>query len=139
MPVTLGELRTKPQIDATFSLARHKNFFQILASESFITNRRNGCVKIRKEERGLGSEEPISIPTMLRDISEAYPDVKHHKIVTINLIRFDNNFRLLPSKSSARDHGKRGLTRLTWRRFASWPELSSTSGSIAITPLPLSE
>ena len=28
-------------------------------------------MKLRREEAGLGSEEPISIPTMLKDISEA--------------------------------------------------------------------
>ena len=49
--------------------------FQILTAESYITNRRNGCVKLRREEHGLGSEEPISIPTMFRDIAEVYPEV----------------------------------------------------------------
>ena len=33
-------------------------------------------MKLRREEAGLGSEEPISIPTMLKDISEAYPEVR---------------------------------------------------------------
>ena len=36
-------------------------------------------MKLRREEAGLGSEEPISIPTMLKDISEAYPEVRIEK------------------------------------------------------------
>ena len=55
---------------------------QILPAEGFITNRRNGCVKLRREEAGLGSEEPISIPTMLKDISEAYPEVSEAERAT---------------------------------------------------------
>ena len=55
---------------------------QILPAEGFITNRRNGCVKLRREEAGLGSEEPISIPTMLKDISEAYPEVRKELMIT---------------------------------------------------------
>ena len=55
---------------------------QILPTEGFITNRRNGCVKLRREEAGLGSEEPISIPTMLKDISEAYPEVRRGLLIT---------------------------------------------------------
>ena len=54
---------------------------QILPAEGFITNRRNGCVKLRREEAGLGSEEPISIPTMLKDISEAYPEVRQELMI----------------------------------------------------------
>ena len=57
---------------------------QILPAEGFITNRRNGCVKLRREEAGLGSEEPISIPTMLKDISEAYPEVREGGMATDN-------------------------------------------------------
>lgn len=47
---------------------------QVLISDSFSTTRRNESVKVRHEDQGLGSEEPISIPTMFRDIYEAYPD-----------------------------------------------------------------
>ena len=57
---------------------------QILATDSYTTIRRNGAVKIRREEHGLGSEEPISIPTMLKDISEAYPDVSDWPIDSIH-------------------------------------------------------
>ena len=39
-------------------------------------------MKLRREEAGLGSEEPISIPTMLKDISEAYPEVSEAERVT---------------------------------------------------------
>ena len=37
-------------------------------------------MKLRREEAGLGSEEPISIPTMLKDISEAYPEVSEREL-----------------------------------------------------------
>ena len=50
--------------------------FQILpAAKDYTTTKRNGCVKLRKEESGLGSEEPISVPTLLQDAASAYPDV----------------------------------------------------------------
>ena len=50
--------------------------FQILpAAKDYTTTKRNGCVKLRKEESGLGSEEPISVPTLLQDAAAAYPDV----------------------------------------------------------------
>lgn len=48
---------------------------QILPAEDYTTSKRNGCVKLRKEEHGLGSEEPISVPTLLQDAAEAYPEV----------------------------------------------------------------
>ena len=38
-------------------------------------------MKLRREEAGLGSEEPISIPTMLKDISEAYPEVRKELMI----------------------------------------------------------
>ena len=54
-------------------------FFQILTgAKEYTTSKRNGCVKLRKEDSGLGSEEPISVPTLLQDAAAAYPDVSHH-------------------------------------------------------------
>ncbi|CAB4060694.1 ACSBG [Lepeophtheirus salmonis] len=53
---------------------------QILPAEEFSSTRRNGCVKLRKVEHGLGSEEPISVPTLLQNIAENYPDVVAFKI-----------------------------------------------------------
>ena len=50
-------------------------FLQILPAEEYTTSKRNGCVKLRKEDSGLGSEESISVPTLLTDAAEAYPDV----------------------------------------------------------------
>ena len=47
------------------------------AAKEYTTTKRNGCVKLRKEESGLGSEEPISVPTLLQDAAAAYPDVSH--------------------------------------------------------------
>ena len=52
--------------------------FQILPADGYTTSRRNGCVKLRKEEQGLGSEEPISVPTLLRETTDAYPEVKNN-------------------------------------------------------------
>jgi len=54
---------------------------QILpAAKEYTTTKRNGCVKLRKEESGLGSEEPISVPTLLQDAASAYPDVVALKV-----------------------------------------------------------
>ena len=65
------------RLPALMSFKWNNDFkLQILPADSYSTNRRNGCVKIRREENGLGSEESISIPTMFKDISEAYPDVR---------------------------------------------------------------
>ena len=59
------------------------NYFQILpAAKEYTTSKRNGCVKLRKEESGLGSEEPVSIPTLLEDAATAYPDVSRFEITT---------------------------------------------------------
>ena len=49
---------------------------QILPAEEYTTSKRNGCVKLRQEESGLGSEEPISVPTLLQDAAAAYPEVR---------------------------------------------------------------
>ena len=59
-------------------------FLQILPAEEYVTSRRNGCVKLRKEESGLGSEEPISVPTLLQDAAEAYPEVRIFDDLTKN-------------------------------------------------------
>ena len=39
---------------------------QVLPTTEYVTSRRNGPVKLRKDENGLGSEEPISIPSLLQ-------------------------------------------------------------------------
>ena len=62
-------------------------FFQILTgAKEYTTSKRNGCVKLRKEDSGLGSEEPISVPTLLQDAAAAYPDVSHHLCLFVFLI-----------------------------------------------------
>eukprot|EP00091_Calanus_sinicus_P012877 TRINITY_DN28782_c0_g1_i1.p1 TRINITY_DN28782_c0_g1~~TRINITY_DN28782_c0_g1_i1.p1 ORF type:complete len:175 (+),score=30.13 TRINITY_DN28782_c0_g1_i1:55-579(+) len=48
---------------------------QVLTATDFYTCRRNQAVKLRKEEQGLGAEQPISVPTMLQEVSERYPSV----------------------------------------------------------------
>ena len=39
---------------------------QVLAAMEFTTSIRNQAVKIRKDEHGLGPEEPLSVPTLLQ-------------------------------------------------------------------------
>ena len=51
------------------------NTAQVLTAAEFTTSIRNQAVKLRKEEHGLGSEEPLSVPTLLQEVSEAHPDV----------------------------------------------------------------
>ena len=60
--------KTQPKVELKF-------FFQILPADGYTTNRRNGSVKLRREDIGLGSEEPISVPTLLRETADAYPEV----------------------------------------------------------------
>lgn len=48
---------------------------QILASTEYTTSCRSKPVKLRKEEYGLGSEEPVSVPSLLEDVAESYPDI----------------------------------------------------------------
>jgi len=48
---------------------------QILAATDYTTTCRSKPVKLRKEEYGLGSEEPISVPALLEDVAESYPDI----------------------------------------------------------------
>ena len=58
-----------------------RELLQILPAEEYTTCKRNGCVKLRQEESGLGSEEPISVPTLLQDAAAAYPDVRTHLLL----------------------------------------------------------
>jgi hypothetical protein len=39
---------------------------QVLPATHYVTSRRNGPVKLRKDENGLGSEEPISVPSLIQ-------------------------------------------------------------------------
>ena len=48
---------------------------QVLTALEYTTSIRNQAVKLRKEEQGLGSEDPISVPTLLQEVSETHPDV----------------------------------------------------------------
>ena len=61
-----------------------RELLQILPAEEYTTCKRNGCVKLRQEESGLGSEEPISVPTLLQDAAAAYPDVRTHLLLLVN-------------------------------------------------------
>ena len=56
-------------------LQKQYNVFQVLTAMEYTTSIRNQAVKLRKEEHGLGSEDPISVPTLLQEVSEAHPDV----------------------------------------------------------------
>jgi len=55
--------------------SEHNGPDQVLTAMEFTTSIRNQAVKIRKEEHGLGSEEPLSVPTLLQEVSEAHPDI----------------------------------------------------------------
>ena len=48
---------------------------QVLTAMEFTTSIRNQAVKIRKEEHGLGSEEPLSVPTLLQVPPPPPPEV----------------------------------------------------------------
>ena len=43
--------------------------------EHYTTVRRNGAIKLRREEHGLASEEPISVPTLLEETAKVHPEV----------------------------------------------------------------
>ena len=63
------------------------DYFQILPADGYTTCRRNGSVKIRKEDQGLGCDEPISVPTLLRETTDAYPEVTVQiKIVSVKQV-----------------------------------------------------
>lgn len=65
--------------------AEHNGPDQVLASTEHTSSVRNHPVIIRKETVGLGAEEPLSVPSLLHQISEAYPEVtamKSRNIVT---------------------------------------------------------
>jgi len=55
--------------------AEHNGPNQVLNATEYLTSRRNASVKLRKEETGLGAEEPVSVPSLLQDVAEAYPEV----------------------------------------------------------------
>jgi len=65
--------------------AEHNGPDQVLGAADFTSSVRNKAVTIRREEAGLGAEEPLSVPSLLQQISDAYPDVtamKARDIVT---------------------------------------------------------
>ena len=66
-------IKAKPK--SHFNIFHISYFLQFLPAEEYTTSKRNGCVKLRKEESGLGSEEPLSVPTLLQDAAAAFPDV----------------------------------------------------------------
>ena len=50
-------------------LGANTKFFisdQVQPAENYFTSERTGSVKLRMSEKGLGSELPISIPTLLQ-------------------------------------------------------------------------
>lgn len=47
---------------------------QVLQADAYYTHTRSGCVKIRKEENGLASEEPVSVPSLLCETAKVYPE-----------------------------------------------------------------
>jgi len=53
----------------------HNGPDQVLPATEYLTSRRNLAVRLRKEETGLGAEDPVSVPSMLQDIAERYPEV----------------------------------------------------------------
>ena len=46
--------------------SEHNGPDQVLTAQDYTASVRNQAVKLRKEETGLGSEEPISVPTLLQ-------------------------------------------------------------------------
>lgn len=72
MTFTLWWITPLPVVDCHLIL-------QILPADEYTTTARFGCVKLRKEESGLGSEEPISVPSLLKDAADAYPEVSTNK------------------------------------------------------------
>ena len=48
---------------------------QVLTALEYTTSIRNQAVKLRKDDHGLGSEDPISVPTLIQEVSETHPDV----------------------------------------------------------------
>ena len=46
--------------------SEHNGPDQVLTASEFTTSIRNQAVKLRKEEHGLGAEEPLSVPTLLQ-------------------------------------------------------------------------
>lgn len=53
----------------------HNGPDQILPATELFTSRRNQPVKLRRDATGLGSGEPLSIPTLLKQVAEANQDV----------------------------------------------------------------
>lgn len=61
------------------SKSEHNGPDQVLAATEYTTSIRNQAVKLRKDEQGLGAEEPLSVPTLLQEVAEAYPEVTAFK------------------------------------------------------------
>ena len=43
--------------------------------EHYTAVRRNGAIKLRREEHGLASEEPVSVPTLLEETTKVHGEV----------------------------------------------------------------
>lgn len=53
----------------------HNGPDQILPATELTTSRRNGPVKLRIDDTGLGAGEPLSVPSMLQHVAESNEDV----------------------------------------------------------------
>ena len=49
--------------------AEHNGPDQVLAAAEFTSSVRNKAVTLRREEAGLGAEEPLSVPSLLHQVS----------------------------------------------------------------------
>ena len=49
--------------------AEHNGPDQVLGAADFTSSVRNKAVTLRREEAGLGAEEPLSVPSLLQQVS----------------------------------------------------------------------
>ena len=49
--------------------AEHNGPDQVLTAAEFTSSVRNKAVTLRREEAGLGAEEPLSVPSLLHQVS----------------------------------------------------------------------
>ena len=63
--------------------AEHNGPDQVLTAAEFTSSVRNKAVTLRREEAGLGAEEPLSVPSLLHQVSGYYVVMRSLQRVTI--------------------------------------------------------
>ena len=66
MATSKKDVNGPDQVIMNLKKAFHQTALKVLEAERYNTSKRDQPVKLRREEKGVGAEQPKSVPTMLQ-------------------------------------------------------------------------